>query len=336
MPKTVGYIILNGKEDIQIDRIQHYCAGNNIQNVTWIRNKTEEFIEVMIRSDFPSNIKTLIVAHNDLIAEDTETFFAYKAVLARRGITLIAAIENHHNSPHAESLDSMVRKLIQIENKIPQKKTYMIKPRYPGATIPLGYRRENGKMAVDEKNAEIIRLIFRCKYSGISAIGTARYVNNLGFRTGPGNLFRPASINYIWDNEPLYQGMRKDENRKWIKAEHADILNLDELKKNPISIVREDGPSMKALTRSINTLPDLDRRLNWPLSIRQQNILTDAINNLTKQKKHLILRYFQDRVPYRELCLEYQTSPNIIRKRVVECLETDICTKETFRRLIEE
>lgn len=73
---------------------------------------------------------------------------------------------------------------------------------------PLGYRisSHNSMPEIVPEEAKIVRMIFE-KYAveGMTLYALARFLNDLGLRTGPGNPFERRSLEYILEN-PVYTG----------------------------------------------------------------------------------------------------------------------------------
>jgi len=87
---------------------------------------------------------------------------------------------------------------------------------YAGGAIALGYKTKNKKLIIDEKQAEIIRTIFKMKrYKRMGLREIARELNEKGVPTARGGKWYAGTIKYILEN-PLYKGMAhyKDSNIK--------------------------------------------------------------------------------------------------------------------------
>lgn len=67
---------------------------------------------------------------------------------------------------------------------------------------PFGYRLREGKLEIEESEAEIVRLIFRRFLSGYSTTEIAAEISKRGIQTRDGNLhWQQTSISYILQNE---------------------------------------------------------------------------------------------------------------------------------------
>ena len=78
---------------------------------------------------------------------------------------------------------------------------------YAGGAIALGYKTKNKILIIDEKQAEIIRMIFKMKrYKRMGLREIARELNEKGVPTARGGKWYAGTIKYILEN-PLYKGM---------------------------------------------------------------------------------------------------------------------------------
>ena len=78
---------------------------------------------------------------------------------------------------------------------------------YAGGAIALGYKTKNKILIIDEKQAEIIRMIFKMKrYKRMGLREIARELNEKGVPTARGGKWYAGTIKYILEN-PLYRGM---------------------------------------------------------------------------------------------------------------------------------
>jgi len=78
---------------------------------------------------------------------------------------------------------------------------------YAGGATALGYKTKNKKLIIDEKQAEIIRIIFKMKrYKRMGLREIARELNKKGIPTARGGKWYAGTIKYILEN-PLYKGM---------------------------------------------------------------------------------------------------------------------------------
>ncbi|PKP60175.1 hypothetical protein CVT91_05525 [Candidatus Atribacteria bacterium HGW-Atribacteria-1] len=78
---------------------------------------------------------------------------------------------------------------------------------HAGGAIALGYKTKNKILIIDEKQAEIIKMIFKMKkYKRMGLREIARELNKNGVPTARGGKWYAGTIKYILEN-PLYKGM---------------------------------------------------------------------------------------------------------------------------------
>jgi len=78
---------------------------------------------------------------------------------------------------------------------------------YAGGATALGYNTKNKKLIIDEKQAEVIRMIFKMKrYKRMGLREIARELNEKGIPTARGGKWYAGTIKYILEN-PLYKGI---------------------------------------------------------------------------------------------------------------------------------
>lgn len=76
---------------------------------------------------------------------------------------------------------------------------------FAGGRVPFGYRLEDGTLAVDEAEAETVRLMFRLRNEGRTLEQIAAELNRLGRLTRSGAIWRSGRVAYVLDN-PRYRG----------------------------------------------------------------------------------------------------------------------------------
>ena len=80
---------------------------------------------------------------------------------------------------------------------------------YAGGKPPLGYRAENGQLVIVPEEAEIVRKVFELKAQGKTLQGIADILNEMGYRSKKGNMFKHSVIQTILANKSTYLGNYK-------------------------------------------------------------------------------------------------------------------------------
>ena len=119
-----------------------------------------------------------------------------------------------YNSPSANAMQSIKATFDAVklmEQSVATKKA--IKGRLERGevqgTIPLGYKSDNGKLAIDETNAPIVREIFNKSLSGVGTNQIAEWLTNEGVPTkiSKSNKWKHTAVHRIITN-PIYKGIR--------------------------------------------------------------------------------------------------------------------------------
>lgn len=118
---------------------------------------------------------------------------------------------------------------------------------------PYGYDADGERLIVNEKEAEIVRWIFK-QYQSNGMTTIAKTLNNKGIRTKNGSLWRDAQIYYLLTN-PVYIGSIQYGTKKWsekriiLKGDHDPIISEEEFNTTQQLIAkRKNALSPKALT----------------------------------------------------------------------------------------
>lgn len=97
---------------------------------------------------------------------------------------------------------------------------------YAGGKPPIGYRSLDGELVVVPEEAEIVRRVFSLRKQGGTMMGIAEDLNQNGYRTKSGKMFRHSAIQTILNNERMYRGIHKYGNG--YEGHHEPILEEDD------------------------------------------------------------------------------------------------------------
>lgn len=88
-----------------------------------------------------------------------------------------------------------------------------------------GYKVVDKQFVINEPKAEVVRFIFKHKFTGDTMLGTVKALNEAGYYTRRGKPFVISTVQSIWNNERTYRGKYKyRENCEWVKGQHEPIL----------------------------------------------------------------------------------------------------------------
>ena len=156
---------------------------------------------------------TVIIHKLDRFSRDRYDSAINKKLLQRNRCRLVSVLERLDDSPESiitegilESFSEYYSKNLAREVKKGQKET-ALQCKHNGGTPPLGYDvdKVTKKYVVNEKEAEIVRLIFSMYAKGCGYKEILRHLNAMGYRTKKGNLFANGSLNNLLKNEK-YRG----------------------------------------------------------------------------------------------------------------------------------
>lgn len=265
--KVIAYVRVSTDAQAKEDRfgieaqekmIRKYCAehGYNLGPEDWVYDRGESgakerpgFDRIVYGDVSNPPVEAVIVAKSDRVARDINVYFYYKMLLKKKEIELVSISEDFGNmGVFAPMLEAFTICVAQMERDNINKRTSAgrdIKAAqggYSGGRAPMGYRVENGRLVVDEDEAEIVRFIFRRKAAGCSKMSTVTALNEAGFRTRGGKMFMISTVQSIWNNGKTYRGMyHYGKDGKWVKGQHEPILTdefLEELGVSEEAIIK--------------------------------------------------------------------------------------------------
>lgn len=161
----------------------------------------------MIKDSSGGTFNACIVWKLDRFARNKYDSAIYKEKLRRNGVKVISAMEPIPDSPEGILMEAVLEGMAAYYSADLAQKMHRglresaLKLKMLGGTPPLGYKRDSeGKYAIDETNAEKVRLIYKLYLGGMGNAEIVRHLNNLGIRTAAGGEFKPNSIYSILEN----------------------------------------------------------------------------------------------------------------------------------------
>lgn len=149
----------------------------------------------------------VIVYTLDRFARDRYDSAVYKRQLKNCGVKVLSAMENISDDPTGVLMESMLEGLSEyyskeLSRKIRRGMDDNARKCMANGTLPFGYRRgEDGKYAIHEGEAEIVREIFRRTKNGDAFADIIRDLNARGIRTKTGHTWNKSSFNTMMKNE---------------------------------------------------------------------------------------------------------------------------------------
>lgn len=149
----------------------------------------------------------VIVYKLDRFARNRYDSATYKARLKKNGVRVISATENISDNPEGIILESVLEGMAEFYSKeLSQKITRgmyesALKCNSCGGHISLGYKIENKKLVIDQKNAPIVRKAFEMYANGHSVAYICQVLNDAGYRTKTGSPFNKNSFHSMFRNK---------------------------------------------------------------------------------------------------------------------------------------
>lgn len=168
----------------------------------------------MLQDSGTGKFDTVIIHKLDRFSRDRYGSTISKHRLKKNGCQLLSVLENLDASPESIVTESVLEGMAEYysknlarEVKKGQKET-ALQAKHNGGKPPLGYDvdKETKKYSINEKEAEVVKLIFDMYARGIGYNEILIHLNALGYRTKVGNPFAKGSLNNILKNEK-YKGI---------------------------------------------------------------------------------------------------------------------------------
>ncbi|MEO2679718.1 recombinase family protein, partial [Clostridium butyricum] len=169
--------------------------------------KRPEFLR-MIKDAESEKFDYVVVHKLDRFSRDKYDSAIFKRKLKQCGVRLISVTENLDGSPESLILESVIEGMAEYYSKNLARETMKglkenaYKAEHTGGKPPLGYDvNSEKKYILNPKEAESVQLIFKMTIEGYSRGEIIKELNERGFKTKLGTVFRPNSIHSILTNE---------------------------------------------------------------------------------------------------------------------------------------
>lgn len=230
--------------DNQMKEILAYANKNGYNIVEWFtdvesgaKDERPELNKILYGEDVANPPFEAVIAYkNDRIARDTKLYFYYLYTLEKKGIKLLCLDEKFHEG---DDFANIYRSLLQFVAEQERKnialrtgggrKLKAAAGGYSGGRAPYGYRVQSGQYVVEEKEAEMVRIVFKMLDDKKTLQDVADYLNDMGYVSRKGKRFQPSQIRSIRDNRPVYEGMYKYGDMGYVKGVHEPILGGGQL-----------------------------------------------------------------------------------------------------------
>lgn len=212
--------------DQQISACQRFAARHDItisaiyedRAVTGTNARRPGF-QKMIQDAERADWQYVVVYTLDRFARDRYDSAVYKRKLKECGVKVLSAMENISDDPTGVLMESLLEGLAEyyskeLSQKIRRGMDDNASKCMVNGSLPLGYvRGPDGRYAIDEGEADIVREIYRRVMNGDRLVDIYSNLNARGIRTKAGSKWNRSSLDWILTNERytgvyIYKGVR--------------------------------------------------------------------------------------------------------------------------------
>jgi site-specific DNA recombinase len=236
MQKIAAYIRVStdGQEsdghglDVQRKHIIAYAATQGMQDFEWyedvVSGAKEDRPQLnQLRADVKAGkVSAVLVYRLDRLARDTRIALNIEHEFKLAGAKVVSVSEFLGEGPMAEMMRTILfafasfeRAMIAARTKSGRQESVRKSGTFAGGSGVFGYRPVGvrgkpgaGVLAVDEREAEVIRRIFKMRAEGLSFESISNELNRLGDLPRAGVKFVPTHIKRVVDREEFYRGKR--------------------------------------------------------------------------------------------------------------------------------
>lgn len=249
----------------QVRDIEAYCRLNNLRlvkvyadrHLTGTSDKRPQF-QQMMKDAAHGRWSFVVVWKTDRFARNRYDSATYKFRLKRYGVRVLSAKESIPEGPEGILLESVLEGSAEYysanlaQNIKRGMHSNALECKINGAPIPFGYcKGPDGRFAIAEAEAEIVREIFRKVAQGVPFVELCNDLNGRGIRTKTGGLWNKNSFRRMLVNDQYigvysYSDVRIEGGVPAI-VDRALFLEVGEklkTKKNPQGRHRENGEYM--------------------------------------------------------------------------------------------
>lgn len=249
----------------QVADIEVYCRLNNLRIVKvyadrHLSGKTDKRpqFQQMLKDAAHARWKYVVVWKTDRFARNRYDSATYKYRLKRYGIRVLSAKESIPDGPEGILLESVLEGSAEyysanLSQNIKRGMHYnALDCKVNNGSMPFGYRKgEDGRFAICEAEAEIVREVFTKVSAGVPFVDLCNELNGRGIRTKRGGLWNKNSFHRMLTNETYtgvyhYSDVRVEDGVPAIidKALFLEVGQKLKTKKNPQGRHRENGEYM--------------------------------------------------------------------------------------------
>lgn len=197
--------------------------------------------------------KYVLVWKLDRFARNRYDSAIYKNELKRNGVRVLSVTEGVGNADESIILEAILEAMAEEYSRQLSQNVRRglhesaLKGNSVGGTIPLGYKLENKKLVIDEREADIVRYMFSEYASGKGKKQIVDELNDRGYRTRSGSKLIMSSFNRTLTNKK-YIGVYHYNDEVEVDGGCPAIIDIDTFEKcaRKIEIVKKSPAHNKA------------------------------------------------------------------------------------------
>lgn len=229
--------------DSQKEQITSFAAAHDYQITSWLRDEgvsgasddRPAFNEIIYGEVSNPPVEAVIVAKSDRVARDINLYFYYKYMLTKKCIRLVSVSEDFGQlGMFASVLEAFTATMAQMERDNITRRTSSGRNQkaktggYSGGRVPYGYKVVDGKLEIEPREADAVRMMFKLREKGWSYRKISDHLESEGFRTRINTPFTYGGVQGIVKNRMTYEGKYKyGDMENWIDGLHEPILKGD-------------------------------------------------------------------------------------------------------------
>lgn len=204
--------------EVQVGRCTEWCNQHSIpvldvfadRAISGMKETRPEY-QRMMQALYAGGADTVVIYDQSRMFRNMVYWFQFRETLQRIGVHVVSVTQptvgGDLNDPAVflnEGVTALFNQMwvLQTQQKVREGVRQRAKSgKHTGGRPALGYRVENERLVVDEKEAETVRLIFELYASGHGYMDIIRELNRRGLKTKRGNAFGKNSIHDLLKNE---------------------------------------------------------------------------------------------------------------------------------------
>ena len=201
--------------DAQVRAMKKYCQQQHWQIVATYTDEAKSAttdnrpqFQQMI-ADSSKGIFDIVLVHKlDRFSRNRYDSAIYKSKLKKNHVSIASVLERIDDSPESVMMEAMLEGMAEYYSKNLSREVMKgmnetaLQCKHTGGCCPLGYTLDSEKhLKIEPHEAEAVRIIFEMFDNGYGYSDIINFLNNNGYKTKKGSIFRKNSLYEILGNE---------------------------------------------------------------------------------------------------------------------------------------